>query len=426
MADIHISDIQVLLFGPGLPAAGQAAQCVIEQSALRIRMQQADLDLHRETVLFSELTARVAGFDHDQLQLGWHRQQDAWSIMPAGKREQKALVAALPPGSVAGLTQWKRSTQSQGLVWKGIFYSACLLCLAFALLIWQHDRLTGWAANRVSMKTEKRLGDSVLKSLNPQANFLNGGAAQKAVQAIGGQLTAGSRYQYQWYVAKDDTVNAFAIPGGIIVVNSGLLEKANSPNELAAVLAHEVQHVEQRHALKNMINSAGIAAVVLVVLGDANAVVMLMAHQVSAQYFNRQVESEADLKGAQLLQEKNIDAGGMVSFFKRLNAGFNALDKKPDGEGGAENETNASTVTANKGNVSKNAPSKNTPSKAPEDADADTSGVSAWFSSHPDTLTRIQSIEHYLAAHPCNTCKSLAWDKQAIAADLRKAVKRVD
>jgi len=209
-------------------------------------------------------------------------------------------------------------------------------------------------------------------------------------------------------------------------VNSGLLEKANSPNELAAVLAHEVQHVEQRHALKNMINSAGIAAVVLVVLGDANAVVMLMAHQVSAQYFNRQVESEADLKGAQLLQEKNIDAGGMVSFFKRLNAGFNALDKKPDGEGGAENETNTSKGTANKGNVSKDAPSKATSSKAPEDADADSPGVSAWFSSHPDTLTRIQAIEHYLAAHPCNTCKSLAWDKQAIAADLRKAVKRAD
>ena len=420
MADIHMSDIQVLLFGPGLPAAGQPAQCLVEQNALRIRMQQADLDLHRETVLFSELTARVAGFDHDQLQLGWHRQQETWSMMPAGKSEQKTLVAALPQGSVAGLSQWKRSTQSQSLVWKGIFYSACLLCLSFALLIWQHDRLTGWAANRVSMKTEKRLGDSVLKSLNPQANFLNGGAAQKAVQAIGGQLTAGSRYQYRWYVAKDETVNAFAIPGGIIVVNSGLLEKANSPNELAAVLAHEVQHVEQRHALKNMINSAGIAAVVLVVLGDANAVVMLMAHQVSAQYFNRQVESEADLKGAQLLQQKNIDAGGMVSFFKRLNAGFNPLGKKSGGSS-AENEKNASNGTASKGS-----PRKGTPSKVPEDTDADSSGVSAWFSSHPDTLTRIQAIEHYLAAHPCTTCKSLGWDKQAIAADLRKAVKRPD
>jgi len=111
----------------------------------------------------------------------------------------------------------------------------------------------------------------------------------------------------------------------------------------------------------------------------------------------------------------------MVSFFKRLNAGFNALEKKPDGEGGAENETNTSKST-----VSKSTASKATPGKAPKDEDADSSGVSAWFSSHPDTLTRIQAIEHYLAAHPCNTCKSLAWDKQAIAADLRKAVKRAD
>ena len=55
---------------------------------------------------------------------------------------------------------------------------------------------------------------------------------------------------------QDDAINAFAVPSGIIFVNSGLLKKADPANELAAVLAHEVQHVERRHALKNMLNSA--------------------------------------------------------------------------------------------------------------------------------------------------------------------------
>jgi predicted Zn-dependent protease len=242
------------------------------------------------------------------------------------------------------------------------------------------------------MKTEKRLGESVLKSLNPKANFLQDGEAVKAVQSIGQQLTAGSAYQYQWYVSKDPTVNAFAIPGGIIVVNSGLLKKADSPNELAAVLAHEVQHVEQKHALKNMINSAGIAAIVLVVLGDANAVVMLMAHQVSAQYFNRQIESEADLKGLQLLQKKNIDPAGMVSFFKKMDAGF----------------------------ITDKAEAKAKP-KAEQDADAEESEVASWFSSHPDTVSRIQTVERYIAQHPCPSCKTLTWDKAAILANLKQA-----
>lgn len=232
--------------------------------------------------------------------------------------------------------------------------------------------------------------------MNPNANFLPEGEAVKTVQSIGKQLTAGSD-QYQWYVSKDPTVNAFAIPGGIIVVNSGLLKKADSPNELAAVLAHEVQHVEQKHALKNMINSAGIAAVVLVVLGDANAVVMLMAHQVSAQYFNRQIESDADLKGVQLLHKKNINASGMVSFFKKMDAGF--ITNKADAKEKPKAE----------------------PGKEAQETEAEESDVTSWFSSHPDTVSRIQTVERYIAQHPCPSCKALTWDKAAILANLKQA-----
>lgn len=239
------------------------------------------------------------------------------------------------------------------------------------------------------METERKIGKSVLKSLNPEANFLSQGEAVKTVQKIGQQLTTGSRYQYQWYVSKDAAVNAFAMPGGIIVVNGGLLKLVDSPDELAAVLAHEVQHVEQRHALKNMMNSAAVATIMLVVLGDANAVAMMMAHQVSTQYFNRQVESDADIKGVQLLQNKNISAKGMVSFFKKIAAGFG---KKEDGAEGQSTEK---------------------PSE-----------LASWFSSHPDTLIRIQVIEEYLAKYPCNTCMTLTWDKEALLAELPQVAKK--
>ena len=164
------------------------------------------------------------------------------------------------------------------------------------------------------METEKKLGESVLQSISHSENFLKEGVAVDAIKKIGTQLTKGSRYKYQWHVVKDDMMNAFAARG-VIVVNSGLIKKADSPNEVAAVLAHEVQHVEQRHSLKNMLHSAGVASVVLVVLGDANAVMMIMAQQVSQQYFSRKVEADADLKGAQLLTKTNTDPSGMPSFF---------------------------------------------------------------------------------------------------------------
>lgn len=382
-----MSEIRVSLFGPELPVAGLPVHCVVDEDAIHVRSHQAE-SLH--VIKLAALQAEVAGFGHDQLQLTWrHDDRAVWALMPAGADEHKRLIAALPHDIVPGLTRWKRATRSQSLVWKGIVYMLGFVALAVLLLVWQHDRVTTWAANRVSMETEKKLGESVLKSLNPEANFLSQGEAVKTVQGIGQQLTAGSRYQYQWYVSKDPAVNAFAIPGGIIVVNSGLLKLADSPNELAAVLAHEVQHVEQRHALKNMMNSAAVASIMLVVLGDANAVVMLLAHQVSTQYFNRQVESDADIKGVQLLQNKNIDAKGVVSFFKKMDA--EPGNKKT---GAKEQSTERS------------------------------SEVASWFSSHPDLQIRIQAIEEYVARHPCDTCATLTWDKAALMAELDKADKR--
>ncbi len=381
-----MNEIRVLLFGPELPVAGHPTHCVVGHDAIHIR---SDVFESLQPVKLAAVKADVAGFEHDQLQLTWRLDERAWSLIPAGADEQRKLIAALPHDIVPGMRQWKRATRSQSWVWKGILYTLGFVVSALALVAWQHDRVTTWAANRVSMETEQKIGKSVLKSLNPEANFLSQGEAVKTVQNIGRQLAAGSRYQYQWYVSKDPNVNAFAIPGGIIVVNSGLLKLADSPNELAAVLAHEVQHVEQRHALKNMMNSAAMATVMLVVLGDANAVVMMMAHQVSAQYFNRQVESDADIKGVQLLHDRNIDAGGMLSFFRKMDAG---LDNKNDGT---------------------KEPSKEEPSE-----------VASWFSSHPDTLVRIRAIEEYVAAHPCDTCATLTWDKSALLAELDEVEKK--
>jgi beta-barrel assembly-enhancing protease len=365
MAEINTIDntIDVLLFGKNFPTAGLPTRCQINSGSLV-------LDYQSTNISFDKLTADVGGFDHNQLQLHWQDNDDGYMLIPANKAGQKALRAALPTDVVQGLKGWHSSTKAQSLVWNSVLYSAGFLVLSAILVVWQYDRVLTFAANQVSMETEKKLGESVLKSISSSENFLDEGAAVDAVKSIGTKLTVGSRYKYQWYVVKDNSINAFAAPGGIIVVNSGLLKKAE-PKELAAVLAHEVQHIEQRHSLKNMLHAAGVGAVVLLVLGDANAVLMIMAQQVSQQYFSRKVEADADIKGAQLLTKTKIDPSGMPSFFKKLAAEYKDLDNAP-----------------------------------------------VWLSSHPETLERIKSAEAYVAANPCKSCVALTWDKTKILAEL--------
>lgn len=355
-----LQNVSVLLFGPNLPPAGVATICELNEQGLRI-------PAHRQSVAFSNLRADIGGFDHDQLQLHWHTAEGDFMLVADSKASQKQLKQLLPANLIDGLKGWHLATLSQKTVWNGLVYGIGLLLLFTLIGVWQYDRLLNWAASRISIETEHEMGKAVLKSLNQQQNTIPSGAAVSFVESLGNQLTKGSRYSYQWLVVQDNAVNAFAMPGGIVVVNSGLLKKAGSANEVAAVLAHEIQHVEQRHALKNMMNSAGVAAVVMLVLGDANAALIMIAHQVSTQYFSRQVEAEADLKGAQLLLKQGIHPEGMASFFKRL------ASEKPQAE-----------------------------------------QMPAWISSHPDTSNRIKQAEKFVRQHPCTRCKNLDWDIEAI------------
>ncbi|MEQ1560170.1 MAG: M48 family metallopeptidase [Methyloglobulus sp.] len=359
-------EIPILLFGPDLPVAGHPTVCVLEQDHLY-------LPTYKHAVRFTELEARIGSFDHNQLQLCWQFQDQSWLLIPSSLETQKTLINALPKQSVNGLHKWQRATLGQSLVWKTAIYSACTLALAAILLVWQYDTAITWVAGQVSLATENKIGQSVLTSLKSQSTLIDKGIAVDAVKKIGDRLTKNSAYKYQWHLSNDPAINAFALPGGIVIVNKGLLEKADSPNEVAGVLAHEIQHVEQRHALKNMIISSGIAAGVLLVLGDANAVMMILAHQVSAQYFSRQAESDADMKGIALLQKSKIDTQGMVTFFKKMQEAFKGKANGPE-----------------------------------------------WMSSHPDTANRIQAIENYIKGHLCADCEKLKWDKKAILASLGK------
>src|SRR6185369_7835860 len=111
-------------------------------------------------------------------------------------------------------------------------------------------------------------------------------------------------------VLEDETVNAFALPGGHVFVLTGLLKKSQSPDEVAGVLAHELGHVVLRHHLRTAMRSLGVGAAASVVLGDTGGLAALLASgsgQPLDLAFSRDQESEADEFAVELAATAGFD-----------------------------------------------------------------------------------------------------------------------
>jgi predicted Zn-dependent protease len=125
----------------------------------------------------------------------------------------------------------------------------------------------------------------------------------------------------EFYIAKSEDLNAFAIPGGKIIVNSRTILDAARPEELYGVLAHEISHVTLRHTARQIITVFGVYTAVDLVLGNIFGTVAAVTQGASyllQQGFSRDQEREADQQGLAYLLAANIDPKGAVEFFQRI------------------------------------------------------------------------------------------------------------
>ena len=128
-------------------------------------------------------------------------------------------------------------------------------------------------------------------------------------------------YDLKVYILPVKQVNALALPGGPIVIFEGLLYKAESPEELAGVLAHEIQHILLRHSTRGILRNMAESMLVTIFLGDMNSVmegIVQLAGQLETLGLSREMEAEADQKGMELILSANIDPHGMIRIFEKL------------------------------------------------------------------------------------------------------------
>ncbi|HYC05222.1 MAG TPA: M48 family metallopeptidase [Azospirillaceae bacterium] len=144
-----------------------------------------------------------------------------------------------------------------------------------------------------------------------------GPAGKGALAILQRRLTDGVelRFPLDLRVVDIDQVNAVALPGGRILLFRGLIEAAESPDEVAGVLAHEIGHVRHRHVMQAFIHAAGLQVLVGLVTGGAGGE---WVQQLAALSYSREKEEEADREAMALLRRAGIDPTGLARMFDRL------------------------------------------------------------------------------------------------------------
>ena len=130
-------------------------------------------------------------------------------------------------------------------------------------------------AKSIPAEWETALGESVFESYKEGRNLVEDPGILSSLEAITGPLLStipDKRYKFHVYIIDDPTINAFALPGGFVVLNTGLLLAAESGEEVLGVLAHEISHVTLQHGIRKLLDSLGLILIVKAVLGDHSGI----------------------------------------------------------------------------------------------------------------------------------------------------------
>lgn len=193
------------------------------------------------------------------------------------------------------------------------------------------------SATVMSPLQEQAIAEQILREVAVSDDVLRDVEVTDYLQSLGARLVANGpekRQKFNFFVVQDNSINAFAMPGGVIGVHTGLMLGANSESELASVLGHEIGHVTQRHLARMLAaqkydtwkNIAGLALALLVSRSNpqlaSGAFTTASAIGVQTQLdYTREHEREADRIGLQILDSGGFDVRAMPNFFNTLQRG---------------------------------------------------------------------------------------------------------
>ncbi len=230
-----------------------------------------------------------------------------------------ALSAALPKSAYGGLRI--------PIEWTHILGYAVLSAVLLGGLLLGAPKLLEYAAYSVPEEIEKQIGSYAASSIST-APLCQDDAGAQALQDLLQTLQAGAQkagyargVSYDLRVVyDDDTLNALAAPGGYLILFSGAINAAQSPDEIAGILAHEMAHVELNHPLRGIMRDIGMSAALQMMFGSDSigSSALQIAGILGQMRHSRESESEADRVGYDILLHAGLDPKSLTLFLSRL------------------------------------------------------------------------------------------------------------
>jgi predicted Zn-dependent protease len=182
----------------------------------------------------------------------------------------------------------------------------------------------------ISQQQEVQMGVEYAQQINAQLPIIQDPELNRYINVLGdsiARLTSRRDLDWHFFIVDAKDVNAFAVPGGFVYVNRGLIERADRMDEIAGVLGHEIGHVVRRHTVKQMEKAQGanvgvtLACILTSVCNSqvAGAAINVAGGALFAR-FSRQDEAEADNEGFNNVVRAGISPVGMVTMFQKLIA----------------------------------------------------------------------------------------------------------
>jgi predicted Zn-dependent protease len=198
-----------------------------------------------------------------------------------------------------------------------------LIILVICLYLLLSQTLPFVALKLISTRQETALGEKLYHSFVSGKNIDT--VTSGLVQQFADQLTLSDKYPVRITVLKDDEVNAFALPGGRIVIYTGIIQVLDNPGQLVALLGHETTHINKRHSLKGMLSGLGMAILKSAVLsgfGNVGDIILRNAGSLQQLSYSRKLEREADHDGMELMLANRVDPSGMKELMEGLQKAY--------------------------------------------------------------------------------------------------------
>lgn len=195
----------------------------------------------------------------------------------------------------------------------------------FASLVLFTGCATLGGANYYSIEQEWQFGQQIEAQLRSQLPITNDATLTRYVNGMGQAMvnqTNMGRLPWRFYVVRDESINAFNVPGGLVYVHTGLIAQSGSAAELAGAIAHEIGHGVARHGTQRLSAANELNTVAGAVLGQNPNAAATVAAQIAAQgtfaSFSRRDEREADRLGIQIMAGAGYDPAGLANLLGRL------------------------------------------------------------------------------------------------------------